>query len=183
MKTALIIIAIVILSLVFVCVYYGAFKTISPKIKKCGGETLVFEKVTGHYKQSGEVSDRVYNKLIKDYNIETTKGFGLYFDNPKEVEESKLRSEVGCILERKDTSKLEDISKDFLVGTCPNEDYIVAEFPFKGKMSIIFGIMKVYPALNKFAEENGYSINSPVMEIWDVPNKKTIYRKKIVAGR
>lgn len=180
MKTGLIIVAAILILILLVYSYYGGFKNIKPQITKCGGETLVFEKVTGHYKQSAVVSDRVYDKLIKDYNIKTTKGFGLYYDNPQKVEESKLRSEVGCILESKDVEKTEELKKDFNVSVFATEEYIVAEFPFKGKMSVILGIMKVYPALNKFAEENGYNPDSPVMEIWDVPNKKTIYRKKII---
>ncbi|MFW6222251.1 MAG: hypothetical protein ACOC3T_01430, partial [Bacteroidota bacterium] len=58
--------------------------------------------------------------------------------------------------------------------------YIVAEFPFKGKLSIIFGIMKVYPSIEKFVKKKGYSNDGAVMEIYDVPNKKILYRKEII---
>jgi len=40
--------------------------------------------------------------------------------------------------------------------------------------------MKVYPALNKFAKQNGFNEESAVMEIYDVPNKKILYRKEII---
>jgi hypothetical protein len=40
-----------------------------------------------------------------------------------------------------------------------------------------FSLIKVYPALNKFALENGLSDDSAVMEIYDIPNKKIIYQK------
>ena len=43
----------------------------------------------------------------------------------------------------------------------------------------MFGIMKVYPALDKYLKEHKYS-DSPIMEIYDVPNKKIIYRKEII---
>jgi len=58
--------------------------------------------------------------------------------------------------------------------------YIVTEFPHKGNMSIIVSIMKVYPALNKYMEENGYEQNVPVMEIYDMPNKKILYRAEAI---
>jgi hypothetical protein len=40
--------------------------------------------------------------------------------------------------------------------------------------------MKVYPAIEKFVEENGYKKEGAVMEIYDVPNKKIVYRKEII---
>jgi len=46
-------------------------------------------------------------------------------------------------------------------------------------MSIIMGIMKVYPALNKYISENNLSEEGFVMEIYDVPGKKIIYRKPL----
>jgi len=40
--------------------------------------------------------------------------------------------------------------------------------------------MKVYPSLMKFAKENGYSEVGPIMEIYDMPDNKIIYRKEAV---
>jgi len=135
--------------------------------------------MTGDYAKSGKLSDEVYYALLNDYEIETFKGFGIYYDNPKEVEKSKLRSEIGCIVEKKDTSKLSQIKGEFKIKTHPEKSYLVTEFPFKGKLSVILGIMKVYPAMEKFAKENGYEMDGAVMEIYDVPNKKILYRKEI----
>jgi len=159
-------------------VYYGGFKTIAPKIQQCGGETLIYEKMTGDYAQSGPVSDRVYQKLIDTHGITTTKGFGIYYDNPKTVEKENLRADVGCILES-DFEKLETLKADFEVTEYPVSEYLVAEFPYRGKSSVILGILKVYPTFEVYAKENGYESDTPVMEIWDVPNKKITYRKHL----
>ncbi len=43
----------------------------------------------------------LYYDLKDNYSIETTKGFGLYYDNPQDVDKDKLRSIVGCIVESK----------------------------------------------------------------------------------
>lgn len=159
--------------------YYGGFTKVSPEIQQCGGETLVYEKMIGDYAQSGTVSDRVYQKLIDNHGIVTTKGFGIYYDSPKTKEKSNLRSDVGCILES-DFDKLEALKSDFEVSEYSIGEYLVAEFPNKGMSYVILGIMKVYPAFEKYVEENGYELDTPVMEVWDVPNKKITYRKKLI---
>ncbi|WP_281541224.1 GyrI-like domain-containing protein [Maribacter aestuarii] len=173
------ILGLILVAMIGAFAYYGGFTKISPEIIQCGGETLVYEKMTGDYAQSAIVSDRVYQNLIDDHGIETTKGFGIYYDNPKTKEKSTLRSDVGCILET-DFDKLDAIRADFEVSEYPLGEYLVAEFPNRGMSSVILGIIKVYPALERYVEENGYESDTPVMEIWDVPNKKITYRKQLI---
>jgi hypothetical protein len=62
----------------------------------------------------------------------------------------------------------------------PEQRNIISEFPYKGKLSVLFSIMKVYPALSKFAIMNGFDEESAIIEIYDIPNKKIFYRKEIV---
>jgi len=170
------VVAIVAIILGFAA-YWGAFKSIQFSVAEQDGETLVYVEITGDYRQSGVVMDRVYYSLLNDYNIETFKGFGIYFDNPQKVETSKLRSELGCIIEESDIHRLKELEGKFKIRTYPKGKYIVAEFPYKGKLSVMLGIMKVYPALNKFIKENGYNEEGAIMEIYDTPGKKIFYRK------
>ena len=179
MKIALIIIGVTLALVAIVFIYYGGLSKVNCRIDTQGGETLVFKDMIGDYAKSGKLSDEIYYALLNDYEIETFKGFGIYYDNPKEIEKNKLRSEIGCILEQKDISKVSQITGELKTKTNPEKSYIVAEFPFKGKLSIIFGIMKVYPSIEKFVKEKGYNNDGAVMEIYDVPNKKIIYRKEI----
>jgi len=176
-KVILIIFAVLAVLFIAIYAYYGGFKKISFQIENQGGETVVYENVTGDYSQTGIVTDRIYHTLLNDEKIETTKGFGVYYDCPKSVEKDKLRSEIGCIVENIDSTTLARLSEKYQVKTLPHSDFIVTEFPFKGKPSILIAIMKVYPALSKFCEEHGY-IDSPITEIYDMPNKKIIYRKE-----
>jgi hypothetical protein len=160
--------------------YYGGFKKIEFVVSEQGGEILIYENVTGDYKQSPIFMDKIYNSLLNNDNIETYKGFGIYYDNPRKVEKSKLRSEIGCILEVKDSAKVDELKSRYNIKSYPKALCLVAEFPYKGKLSIFIGIMKVYPALGKFLQKEGYSELGAVMEIYDTPNKKIIYRKEIV---
>ncbi|MGQ1889982.1 GyrI-like domain-containing protein [Thermophagus sp. OGC60D27] len=179
MKIALIIIGVTLALMAIVFIYYGGLTKVNCRIDTQGGETLVFKDMTGDYAKSGKLADEIYYALLNDYGIETFKGFGIYYDNPKEVEKNKLRSEIGCIVEQKDISKLSQLKGEFKTKTYPRKSYIVAEFPFKGKLSVILGIMKVYPSIEKFVKDKGYNNVGAVMEIYDVPNKKIIYRKEI----
>ena len=180
MKIALIILVAILVLVAIVFIYYGGFNKVTCRIEKQGGEKLVYKQMTGDYAKSAKLMDEIYYSLLNDYDIETYKGFGIYYDNPKEVEKSKLRSEIGCIIEDKDNSKLTQINEGLNIKTFPEKSYIVAEFPSKGKLSILFGIMKVYPAIEKFLEKSGYKKEGAVMEIYNVPNKKIVYRKEII---
>ena len=171
--------AVLVIAMIGIYAYYGGFHNIVPEIAKSGGETLVYEEVIGDYAQSGEVSDRVYQKLLDDYKITTTKGFGIYYDNPETTEKTKLRSDVGCILES-DFEKIDRLKTAFEITEYPVDNYLKVEFPYKGTLSILLGIMKVYPVLNAYVSENGYEGDAPVMEIWDVPNKRIMYRKVLI---
>jgi hypothetical protein len=47
-------------------------------------------------------------------------------------------------------------------------------------MSIIMSVLKIYPDLIKYVKNNGYSENGPIMEIYDIPNNKILYRKEAI---
>lgn len=180
MKVILFVIVLLVVLVISLYAYYGGFKKIEFCITVQGGETLVYEELTGDYKKGGAVMDRLYYSLLNTDKIETFKGFGIYYDDPQKVEKSKLHSEVGCILEKVDSVKLMDLKQKYKIKTYPTGTYITTEFPSKGKISMIIGIMKVYPALKKYIREHGYSEKGAVMEIYDIPNKKIWYRKGIV---
>jgi len=174
------IVAISIIALiVIIYAYLGGFKKINFQLLDQGGETLVYEEMTGDYRQSAAVMDKIYYLLLNDYNIESYKGFGLYFDNPQKVEKEKLRSEVGCILENIDSTKISLLKDKYKIKAFPRNKYLVTEFPYKNKLSVFVGIIKVYPALNRYLKEKGFNDEGAVMEIYDTPNKKIIYRKAL----
>lgn len=160
--------------------FFGAFKRLIVEEKEAGGETIVFEEITGEYMQSGSVMDKIYHSLLNEDKIKTFKGFGRYFDNPKKVEKEKLRSEAGCILERKDLAKLPELKKKYSVKKLPREKFIITEFPYRNKASVFFGLLKVYPVLSKYAVAKGYKEDTAVTEVYDVPKGKIVYRKNLV---
>jgi len=180
LKTVGLIVLVLIICVIAVFGYYGGFKSIDVIITKQGGETVIYKDVTGDYSQTPDVTNEVYEALLNDYKIETTKGVGIFYDNPQKVEKSKLRSRIGCILDSDvDSLTLAKISEKYNVMVLPKAKYIATDFPMKGGLSMLVGIIKAYPALNKYIEDNNIKEDGPVTEIYDVPGKKVIYRKEL----
>jgi len=155
-------------------IHNGIFSSPVITEKEIGPYTLVYKKYVGEYKNVGPVMDNVYYDLKNKYGITTTKGFGIFFDDPKTVNRDKLRSIVGCIVESKLINDLGDLRSSFGVYEYPKSKSVVAEFPYKGKKSVIIGILKSYPKLSSYSNSKNYA-SVPVMELYDQPNKKIEY--------
>jgi len=175
MKITIGVITLLLIALVYFLFQAGFFATVTVEEKNIGPYTLVYEEFIGDYKNTPKIQDKVYYALLNNHKIETQKGFGIYYDNPKEVPGDKLRSEIGCILEEKDLARVEELkTKQFKIKEFPNTNAIVIEFPFNNQFSILAGIMKVYPKLEAYRKEHNYNPRE-VMEIYDVPSKKILY--------
>ena len=168
---------IAILSLI-VLARYGLFYSVSVSEKNVGPYLLVYRTHIGDYKGVGPIISEIYDDLKNNYSIEATKGFGLYYDNPQEVDKAKLRSIVGCIVEGRSVEDLKKVSNKYGVKEYPSSKSVVAEFPYKGKMSIIIGIFKVYPKLGSYIKEHKYT-QTPIMELYDQPHKRIEYISSI----
>jgi hypothetical protein len=178
----MIVVVIILFFLLCAGAYYHVWMPIRPRIEATGGETLVYEPVIGDYKQTGTITNKVYYALLNIDGIETFKGFAIFYDNPKKIAKSQLRSDVGCILQDADVAKIDSqkLLSKYSIKQCEHKEYLVTQFPYRGIPSIVLGLIKVYPALSKFAEQSGFEADSPVMEIYDVPNKVIVYRKKLI---
>ncbi len=174
MKKFLVFIGLIIIVIVLMLSYYGLFTEVKIVEREVGPLWLVYEKHIGDYKNVGPVMDIIYNDLLSNASIEAAKGFGLYYDNPQEIEKEKLRSIVGCILEKGDENKIEDLKDKYKIKEYPSSKSVVVEFPFKGMLSIFIGIFKVYPKLSEYIKNHSYS-QAPIMEIYDRTNKKITY--------
>ncbi len=156
--------------------YFSFFASINFIEKEVGPFTIAYEEYIGPYQETGQIIDKIYYQLL-DEGIITTKGFGVFYDNPREVRGSELRSIVGCIIEE-DITKLSNSSENYQVQIIDRKLNILTEFPYKNEMSILFGIMKVYPALEEYIRKNEY-ISTPIMEIYDLPNGKITYLTEV----
>lgn len=169
-----------VLIIVIIFAYYGGFSRIKIQIKEKGGETLIYKELKGDYAQAGNVIDKMTKALRSNEKIQTYQSFGIYYDNPRFTNEENLRSDAGCILEKKDTFKLNLLLNRYKIKICPTKKYIIADFPYKGKLSILLSLFKVYPAIEEYVKLNGYNEKGSVMEIYDSTNKVIHFRKEII---
>jgi hypothetical protein len=175
MKIFFIVLAFILAMLIGVMAHWGAFAKVTVTEKTMPAMTIVYAKHTGDYKKIKPVMDTVYFALLKKEKIETGRGFGLYYDNPREVAKEKLRSLGGCILEVQDEHKADSLrQKGYKVAVLAQTKALYAQFPFKGPLSILFGVIKVYPAMMKYHSDNKIT-PCPVMEIYNIPQKKIEY--------
>jgi hypothetical protein len=172
------VLALFIIGLIAFFGHIGVFSKVVIDEKEMGPFVLVYNEHKGDYKHTAKIQDDIYYSLLNDHKIETYKGFGIYYDNPKKVPVEELRSIAGCILEPSDYDKIEMLQENgFNIKEIPQQNSIVTEFPFKNQFSIIAGIMKVYPKIEKYIEKHNLT-TSEMMEIYDVPSKKIIYLMK-----
>jgi len=174
MKIFLSILGLVILLTVLMLAYYGLFAKVTIVEKEAGDFWVIYEKHIGDYKEVGKVMDKLYSRLLGEDAVETTRGFGLYYDNPEKVEKKNLRSIVGCILENKDADKIAYLKERYKIKKYPSSKSVVVEFPYKGTLSIFIGIFKVYPKIAEYMEQHNYAM-VPIVEIYDTPNKTISY--------
>ncbi len=177
---ALLVVAVIILG---IYAYFGGFTSLDFKITQAGGETIVYKELIGDYGKTGEMMTAISEDLISDYGITTTQNIGIYYDDPELVEKDKLRSDIGCIININDQNKLDQLQKNYSLKQTPQTEYLITKIPFKGFFSIMVGIFKVYPAMEKYLDKNKMSDDGPITEIYDTQNKEIIYRKEIIAER
>jgi len=124
------------------------------------------------------VFDKVY-EAVKADGISTTRGLGIYFDDPSKVPSDKLRSQCGLVIEEKDYPAFAAVGKKYRSKVLNLSDSVVAEFPIRNSLSYAFGPMKAYPALDRYTREKGYKVSDPY-ELYDMPAGKIYFVVPIV---
>lgn len=71
------------------------------------------------------------------------------------------------------------ISK-YKVKQFPHGETIIAELPCSGAITMLMGNIRIFPAIDKYRDRHHLG-DGPVITIVDIPNKKVIYRKMIMA--
>jgi hypothetical protein len=165
----------VLMLLAAVVTFYrsGYFSKIVIEEKEVGPYMLVYEEHIGDYKNTKKIHENLYYAL-KGEKVETTIGFGIYYDNPREVSKEKLRSDIGMILDSADYRKIDQLKAKYKVREISRQKSVVIGFPFKSSLSIMAGIFKAYPALLQYVKEKNYK-QREMMEIYDMKDKKIWY--------
>ncbi|MBD3279203.1 MAG: hypothetical protein GF390_00645, partial [Candidatus Pacebacteria bacterium] len=136
--------------------------------------TIIFKEHRGSYYKTKQPMDEIYEGLL-EMGVKTTKGVGIYYDDPAQTPVDQLRSDVGSILPEEYSNKLPKIKDKFEVKQYGRHQAVVVEFPARTMLSYMIAPMRVYPVINEVFQENGYDDFKMGIEIYDVPNKQITY--------
>ncbi|MEN0057517.1 MAG: GyrI-like domain-containing protein [Bdellovibrio sp.] len=143
----------------FLANYLGAFKGVDISQAQYGPLKIVYLEHVGPYHKVNKIIEKV-EKHMASIGAPCARTFGEYFDDPQSVEEARLRSRVGCVVETPPSSLPEDFKSDEL----PERKYVVAVFT--GSPGI--GPIKVYPRVNDFMLKQNLKQTGAVVEIYEI---------------
>jgi DNA gyrase inhibitor GyrI len=174
LKTILLVIGIFVVIAAGFLGYMGYFSSPLIQEKEMGPYIVVGIDVTGPYSKSGQHMQEATDKL-KAMGITTSRGIGIYYDDPKTTPAEKCRCLVGGIIDQKDMEKLKTVSLNGMrIDSIHSGKTVVVEFPIKNILSYMLGPMKVYPQISKHMSDKNYK---PLLsfEIYDNDQKKITY--------
>uniref|UniRef100_A0A2R5LEI1 Putative sterol metabolic process n=2 Tax=Ornithodoros turicata TaxID=34597 RepID=A0A2R5LEI1_9ACAR len=148
--------------------YCGLFAPIDIRAGKPPFEELkvAYKFCRGPYKTSGGLFTEVHNLAP------SLKCIGMYYDDPDEVEPMQLRFLVGAILNDSlcpaDETLLKKLQEEgYRTVTFPAVDNVISTtFPFRGSVSVILAVARVYPQLKEYIKEKHLCAH-PFLEIYE----------------
>ncbi len=150
---------------------YGWFHKVTVVEETIPALSILADSHTGPYQNVGPVMGKLYD-AVKKTGVSGTRGVGIYFDSPEKVAPENLRALVGQEISAKDSVKIQKLTTTYRKIEIPELKAKVVHFPYHGQLSIIFAVMKSYPALQSAC---GDSITAASIEIYDIPNKEIIF--------
>ena len=144
---------------IFLSNYLGAFKGVDISSASEGPFQTVYIEHVGPYHKVNKVIEKV-EKYMTAQGSPCKRTFGEYMDDPRNVEEARLRSHVGCIVETLPVG----VPEEFKTGDIPQRNYVKAVFT--GSPGI--GPLKVYPRVNDYMAKQNVKQSGAVIEIYEI---------------
>lgn len=156
--------------------YTGAFKSVTVSKDERGPYTVIFKNHIGAYHKIVSQIEEV-EKWARENGLKCRLSFGEYYDDPRVVEEGRLTSRGGCLIDPLDDSenavleKIKDKLPEGILSAVIEKSPVVVAL-FTGAPGI--GPLKVYPAAEDFISEHGLKKKGPVIEIYEVFDKRAM---------
>ena len=160
MRYILVFVLVTIISFgMYLATYLGAFKGVElSEVQQGPFKTLYVEHVGPYHKVNKEIEQ--VEKFMKDQGKPCAQTFGEYLDDPRIVEEARLKARVGCLVENPPAQ----LPEGFKTGELANHKYIKAVFT--GSPGI--GPLKVYPRVEEYMKEKNLQNDGPAVEIYEI---------------
>jgi DNA gyrase inhibitor GyrI len=142
----------------YVLSYLGFFKPVVIDEKEMPAMHLLYKEHNGAYHKIAPVIEEVEHWATEN-KIDCSKSFGYYLDNPDVVEEDRLRSWGGCVIDA-GAPLPPHLPEGFKTAELAAHKYVVAVF--EGSPAI--GPQRVYPRVNDYIEKRRLHAAGPVLE-------------------
>jgi AraC family transcriptional regulator len=160
-------IAVVFVSLLtlggYLYYYLGFYKPIEILEAERGPFHFLYQEHAGAYHEIGPTIAAVEKWALAN-NIYCAMTFGEYLDDPSAVDQDRLRSHGGCVL----NARPEKIPDDMKYEEREALKYVIGRF--EGSPSI--GPFKVYPKIKKHIEERRLKTSTSSLELYRVSGKQ-----------
>lgn len=164
------ILSFVLLILVYLWTYLGAWKTPEISVKEKPPAWILGKPHIGAYHGVSKIIEAIESEMLRQ-GSSCPKSFGEFLDDPDLVEEIRLRSRAGCWYDTLPPGLRErPLPKDWFLEESPPRKAILARF--SGAPSI--GPMKVYPAVLEFAERQSLKLGRPIWEVYEIRGPREI---------
>lgn len=174
LKITLITLALLAIAILTIFWYSGAFAKIDVQQTQSEEYIIVGKLFTGPYYKVNNPMEQV-DSLLRSIGIQSTRGFGIYYDNPESTPNDQCRSFVGNILELNNLSKIIQIQAlGLTIDTIQSHQSVVLSLPTKTKLSYMIAPQRAYPALVKYINTHNLKPTLAV-EIYDVPKQTTLF--------
>lgn len=148
-KKIILALAAIAAALVLFWAYAGGFSKPSPLNQvKAGPWDVAYIRHTGPYKMVGKILDQLDRELQAE-GIQTNRFGGVFYDRPEIAGNDNCRSDAIAIITSEQAAKLKG-HKVLQVRRIERRDYLATTFPFRGMLSVIAGISKVYPLYREY---------------------------------
>ncbi len=144
---------------IYLYLYLGANKEVTLTVAEQGPLVLLYADHAGAYHEIGKKIEYV-EKWAREKSLPCRRTFGEYLDDPSAVDQDRLRSRGGCVLEQ----KIEEFPEDMKLEERPRRRYVVARF--EGSPAI--GPFTVYPKAAEYIETMRLKSDGPAMEIYTI---------------
>ncbi|MCB0415950.1 MAG: GyrI-like domain-containing protein [Bdellovibrionales bacterium] len=159
---------IILIFLVFIAVvmgtmYYrlGTYKPVEFDVVEAKDFNFLYKQHIGAYHEILEVIEDV-EKWAKKHNLDCSKTFGQYLDNPDTTDTDRLRSYGGCVFDHMQIPNNEDYKYKY---EHPRK-YLHAVF--EGSPAV--GPISVYPKAAEWISKNKAKMDGAVIEVYTVKN-------------
>lgn len=143
----------------YVVYYTGFYKEVRIEVGEAGPFLILTQDHYGPYHLIVPKIEAV-EKWVKAQGKDCSRSLGQYFDHPDEVEQERLRSRGGCIVD----ARIDQTPVDMKYDEIPRQKYVIAVF--EGAPGV--GPLRVYPKVAEFIETKNLQGLPGVIEVYTV---------------